>query len=459
MNQKYLQIKELREPVIKGITRPEKWRRVQLKRISKLINEHENEIIQALSADLKKPPTEALFEIIAVKQELKLAQEQLRQWMRPQPIGVPFSLKPGEAWTEPEPLGCVLIIGPWNYPFSLIIQPLVSALAAGNTAVLKPSENAPQTSLLIQRLINHLFPKDVVEVVTGDGGIASELVQRDFDHIFFTGGSVIGKKVMEAASKNLTPITLELGGKSPAIVLKGADLAATARRLIWGKGINAGQTCIAPNHILVEEKLRFSLLNELKNAQISLYGENPIQSPHLAKIINSHHFERLTKLLEDARSKGQIHHGGRFSQAQRQIEPTIIEVDEQSDPLLEEELFGPLLPVLSTQNLNSAIGLIQKQPRPLAIYLFGGSKSDQQHLIEKTSSGSICFNDVVMQAGIPDLPFGGVGASGMGRYHGYAGFKTFSNEKSILKRPFWFDIKLRYPPYNLDPKVLKNLLG
>ncbi len=459
MNLKNLHIEKLREQVINGLTRPEKWRRLQLNRISDLINQHEHEILDALGEDLRKPPTEATFEVIAVRQELKLAQTQLQQWMKPRPIRIPLSLKPGEAWIENEPLGCVLIIGPWNYPFSLIIQPLISALAAGNTAIIKPSEIAPKTALLIQKIINRHFPKDIVDVVIGDGGIASELVKKSFDHIFFTGGTSIGRKVMEAAAKSLTPVTLELGGKSPAIVIEGADLASTARRLIWGKGINAGQTCIAPNHVLVQQELKAPLLKELKKARLSLYGEHPINSPHLAKIINSYHFERLAKLLEQTHKKGQILKGGAFNNYAQKIEPTIIDIKKEDDPLLEEELFGPLLPILSTSNLNSAISLIRKQPKPLAIYLFGGSKTDQQNLIRQTSSGSICFNDVVMQAGIPELPFGGVGESGMGRYHGVAGFKTFSNEKSILRRPFWFDIKLRYPPYNFDPTFLKKLLG
>ena len=452
-------LKDLQAPVIEGHTRSEGWRRLQLKNIQNILDEHEKEIINVLNRDLAKPSTEGFFELIALRQELKIAQENLKKWIQPQKIKIPIALNPGSAFIQHEPLGCVLIIGPWNYPFSLTIQPLISALAAGNTAVLKPSENAPNTSKFIANIIAKHFPKNIVRVIEGDGLIAEQLVNQPFDHIFFTGGAEIGKKVMQAASNHLTPITLELGGKSPAIILSGADLDITAKRIVWGKGLNAGQTCIAPDHLLVEEKLSLDLVEAIKKTITTFYGEKPLKSKHLAKIINDHHFNRLKKLLDGAIKNKQVIFGGEIDEKQNRISPTLIEIESREDPIMGEEIFGPLIPVLRFKKLESTLFEIRNQPKPLALYIFGGSQKQQQQVINTTSSGGVCINDVVMQAGIPELPFGGVGASGMGRYHGYSGFETFSNPKSILKKPFWLDIKFRYPPYNFDISFLRNLLG
>ena len=456
---KELRFKELNDLVTSGRTRRESWRRTQLSRVEEILEDHESEILQALKCDLGKPSNEAIIEIIALKQELKLAKRKLRQWMKSKHVELPLPLQPGIAKLNLEPLGCILIIGPWNYPFSLTIQPLISALAAGNTVVIKPSEHAPNTSKLIADVFSHKFPKDVLQVCEGDGVIASELIEYPFDHIFFTGGSTVGQKVLTAAAKNLTPVTLELGGQSPAIVLEGADLEVTARRLIWGKGLNAGQTCLAPNHVLVEDSIKTKLIEELKKALRDFYGNQPIQSPDLAKIVNKHHFSRLQKLLEDSQKTNQVIAGGDFDKEKLLISPTIIEVANDNDPLLKDELFGPLLPILTFSDFTKVLNQIKKGASPLAIYMFGGSQEKQEKLIAKTRSGGICFNDVIMQAGIPDMPFGGVGLSGMGRYHGFAGFETFSNKRSILKRPFFLDFKLRYPPYKLSTSILKNLLS
>ncbi len=445
--------------MISGQTRSERWRRLQIGKLQDLLENNEKEIIKALQNDLGKPSTEAMFEIIALKQELNLTKKYLSKWMREKRISVPVFHQPGQAFIRLEPLGCVLIIGPWNYPFSLTMQPLISALAAGNTAVLKPSEHAPNTSSLIVKLVGKYFENDVVKVVEGDGSVAAKLVDQSFDHIFFTGGSSIGRMVMASAAKNLTPVTLELGGKSPAIIVEGSDPIVTSRRLIWGKGLNAGQTCIAPDYLLIQEKIRPMILKSMASAREELYGKAPLDSNNLTRIVNNHHFQRLNKLLEDAKSKGQIILGGEVNKSQRLIAPTLIEVTDKNDPLMQEEIFGPLLPILSVQDLDSAITKLQQSPHPLALYMFGGSEKQQQMVLENTSSGSVCFNDVVMQAGIPQLPFGGVGESGMGRYHGLAGFKTFSNQRSILKKSFSLDLKLRYPPYGGDMQWLTKLIG
>ena len=452
-------LNQLQDLVLSGKTRNEKWRRAQLKSLSNLLENHQQEILKALSQDLGKPATEAFFEIIAVKQEIKLAQKSLSNWMKTRQINVPVSLKPAQAFVQPDPLGCILIIGPWNYPFSLTLQPLVGALAAGNTAVLKPSEHAPNVSNLIKKLIEEYFPPEIVQVFEGDGNIAADLMTRQFDHVFFTGGENIGKKVMEAASKNLTPVTLELGGKSPAVVIDGANLEVTAKRVIWGKSLNAGQTCIAPDHLLVEDKLFDSLISNLINSINDFYGNTPLDSKHLGSIINEKQFNRLNNLLTQAKKNNQIIYGGDSNEKEKRISPTLIKIDNRNDPLMKEELFGPLLPILSIKNLDQAISDFKLLPKPLALYLFGGGEKEQGKVLSMTSSGGVCFNDVVLQAGIPELPFGGVGTSGMGKYHGKAGFDNFTHYKSVLKRPFWLDLNFRYPPYKLDLSLLNKLIG
>ena len=445
--------------VLSGKTRHEKWRREQLHSLSNLLKNHQQEILNALHEDLGKPPTEAFFEIIAIKQELKLIQKNLSSWMQAKKINVPVSLRPAQAFVQPDPLGCILIIGPWNYPFSLTLQPLAGALAAGNTAVLKPSEHAPNVSNLIKKLIEKYFPPEIVQVIEGDGSTAADLMTQQFDHVFFTGGENIGKKVMEAASKNLTPVTLELGGKSPAVVIDGANLEVTAKRVIWGKSLNAGQTCIAPDHLLVEDKLFDSLISNLINSINDFYGNTPLDSKHLGSIINEKQFNRLNNLLTQAKKNNQIIYGGDSNEKEKRISPTLIKIDNRNDPLMKEELFGPLLPILSIKNLDQAISDFKLLPKPLALYLFGGGEKEQGKVLSMTSSGGVCFNDVVLQAGIPELPFGGVGTSGMGKYHGKAGFDNFTHYKSVLKRPFWLDLNFRYPPYKLDLSLLNKLIG
>ena len=449
----------LRQPVLEGITRPEAWRREQLQRLRELVTQHEPEILEALRHDLAKPDLEGMAEVVTLLQELKLAERRLRTWMRPRRIRVPLVQKPGRAKLIREPLGCVLLIGPWNLPFSLTLWPLVSALAAGNTAVIKPSEHAPATADLIERLVPKHFPADVIQVVNGDGAVAAQLVRQRFDHIFFTGGGRIGAKVLEGAAANLTPVTLELGGKNPAIVLPGADLSITARRLVWGKGFNAGQACIAPDHLLVQSEMRAPLLQAIAEERLKLYGSDPLESKSLACLIHDRHYGRLEALLKQANDDGRVLLGGECDPIRRRIAPTLIAVQDEQDPLMADELFGPLLPVLEINDLNDAIQRIQKQDKPLALYLFGGDDRDQELVLRSTHSGGVCFNDVLMQCGVPDLPFGGVGASGMGAHHGEAGFRTFSHERSVLRRPFWLDLPQRYPPYTLKPETFRRLLS
>ena len=449
----------MRQLVVGGTTRPLQWRLEQLDRLDAALGAHSDAVLEALAKDLGKPDVEAYFEVVAVRQEISLCRRQLRRWIAPKKVSVPLSQRPGRAEVIAEPLGCVLIIGPWNYPFHLAIQPLVSALAAGNTAILKPSEHAPATAQLISSLIGEAFPPEIVQVVQGDGSTAQALLAERFDHIFFTGGERIGKLVMAAAAQHLTPVTLELGGKSPAVVLRDADLEVTSRRLVWGKCLNAGQTCIAPDYLLVERSARTSLIQSLGERLTACFGEEPLDSSDLASIVNETQYNRLSALLEQARERGQILLGGTCDPERRRIAPTVIQVNDREDPLMQEELFGPLLPILEVDGLEQAIEWINQRPKPLALYLFSSSQANQETVLNNTSSGGVCFNDVVMQVGVPELPFGGVGASGMGAYHGKAGFDTFSHQRSVLRRPFALDLPFRYPPYAGRLPLMRRLLG
>ena len=457
-------IEAMREPIDRGVSRPLAWRLEQLDRLAGLLRGHEAEVLEALATDLGKAPLEATFELVAIRQEIALTRRHLRRWMAPQAVAIEPALRPGHAFLQAEPLGCVLIIGPWNYPFQLALLPLVSALAAGNAAVLKPSEHAPQTAALIARLMPLAFPPEVVQVVLGDGAVAAQLLEQRFDHIFFTGGSRVGRLVMAAAAKHLTPVTLELGGKSPAIVLGDANLAVTARRLVWGKGLNAGQTCVAPDHLLVVPELRAPLIQAMAAEITRFYGNDPLTSPDLGSIVNQAQFDRLEGLLAGAQARGQVLAGGRSDRATLRIEPTLVALDGVTgdgadDPLMQEEIFGPILPVLTIAGLEAALQQVRSRPKPLALYLFSNDKTAQQRTLQTTSSGSVCFNDVVMQAGAASLAFGGVGESGLGSYHGRAGFLTFSHQRSVLGRPFWLDLPFRYPPYKGKLGLVKRLLG
>jgi aldehyde dehydrogenase (NAD+) len=450
----------MRQPVLEGATRSLAWRLAQLDRLETLLQSVEADLLAALADDLGKPPLEAYFELVGVRAELRFTRRRLKRWLAGRSIPLPAWSWPARGRLRPEPLGCVLILGTWNYPFQLCLQPLISALAAGNTVVLKPSELAPRTAQLIADRLGGLFPPELVQVVQGDGQVGARLLEIRFDHIFFTGGGRVGRLVMAAAARHLTPVTLELGGKSPAIVLADAAIGPTARRLVWGKGLNAGQTCVAPDHLLVVPEIEGPLLEAIAGEVRRLYGDDPLASPDLARVVNRPQFERLAHLLQNARQRGQVLLGGRMDPEARRIEPTLLRVeDADTDPLMQEEVFGPLLPVLRVPNLEAAISRVQVGPKPLALYLFGQQPADRERLRLATSSGSLTFNDVVVQVGVPQLPLGGVGESGMGAYHGHAGFLTFSHQRSILEQRFWPDLAFRYPPYTGKLPLVKRLLG
>lgn len=449
----------MRGPVARGETRALPWRLEQLERLGRLLAAAEAPLAEALAADLGKPQLEAFLELSNVRQELQHSRRRLAGWMRPQRLPLPLWARPGEAWLQPEPLGCVLIIGPWNYPFHLCLQPLVSALAAGNTAVLKPSEHAPHTASLIAALVHAHLPADTVQVVLGDGTVAEQLLEQRFDHIFFTGGARVGRLVMAAAARHLTPVTLELGGKSPAIVLDDADLTVTARRLAWAKGLNAGQSCLAPDHLYVTPAVRQPLLEALGRELRRFHGEDPLTSPDLGAIVDDARFQRLEALLLAPRAEGRILLGGRTDPHRRRIEPTLVAVHEPDrDPLMREEIFGPVLPVLEVADLEAALLRLRSAPSPLAVYLFSRSREARQRLLSGSRSGCVGVNELMLHAALAPLPFGGVGESGMGRYHGREGFLTFSHQRSVLSRPFALDLPFRYPPFASGLPWLRLLL-
>jgi aldehyde dehydrogenase (NAD+) len=437
-----------------GKTKSIEFRRQQLQLLKQAILKHQTEIISALKADLNKPEFETIFEI-AVIQDLNDTIKNLKKWAKPQKVKVPFSQFPGQAFIQPEPLGNILIIGPWNYPFSLVISPLIGAIAAGNCCLIKPSENAPQTSAIVTKIINQTFDPQYILAVEGGVETSQQLLQEKFDHIFFTGGTKIGKIIMEAAAKNLTPVTLELGGKSPCIVDDNINLTETAKRITWGKFINTGQTCIAPDYLLVKSNIKLQLIEAIKGCIKEFYGDDPFKSPDYGRIINEQQFNRLTGLLQNVN----IIIGGQYQAEAKYIAPTLVDQIYLDHPLMEEEIFGPILPILEYQELNEAIALINSKPKPLALYFFSSDQAKQELILNSTSSGGVCLNDTIMQVGIPDLPFGGVGESGIGCYHGKWSFDTFSHHKSILKKPFWFDLNWRYAPYQNKVEQVKKMLS
>jgi acyl-CoA reductase-like NAD-dependent aldehyde dehydrogenase len=449
-------IEEQRKHFATGKTKSLDYRVEQLKKLRQAILERENSIVMALNQDLRKPELDSYITEIRVSiQEIDYALKHLKKWAKPRRVKTSLETFPSVAQIYPDPLGIVLIISPWNYPFALAISPLIGAIAAGNCAVIKPSESTPTVSQVIAEIIQQTFSTTEIAVVEGDAIISQQLLMEKFDHIFFTGGTKIGQLVMEAAAKNLTPVTLELGGKSPCIVDTEIDLEETAKRIAWGKFLNAGQTCIAPDYLLVEKSIKESLITKLQECIVNFYSTNPQTSPDYCRIVNDHQFNRLKALLKD----GDILTGGQTDLAEKYIAPTLMTNVSLESELMQEEIFGPILPILDYANLEDAIAFINQRPKPLALYLFSNNKLKQERVLEATSSGGVCINDTLFQIGVIDLPFGGVGPSGMGAYHGKATFDTFSHYKSVLKKSFRFELNVRYPPYGNKLNWIKRLLG
>jgi len=435
-----------------GATRSEKFRREQLKQLRKMIIENEAKILEAIKQDLHKPDFEnKLTETQILIWEIDFVLKNLSEWMSPQKVTTPLFHQPATSKIVAEPLGTTLIIAPWNYPFQLLIAPLIASIAAGNTTVLKPSEVSIHTSNMVAELIEDYFKNDYIAVVEGAVDATTKLLDLNWDLIFYTGNTSVGKIVMQAAAKHLTPVILELGGKSPCIVDKKTNIKQTAHKIAWGKFLNAGQTCIAPDYIFVDQAIKEEFIKELTTSIKKYYTSNPANSSDYARIINTRHFNRLVRLISDVA----VVFGGKNDEATNFIEPTVIDNPPLDSEIMKAEIFGPLLPIIPYFDKQEVIDYINRNPKPLALYIFSKNSSFVDEIVLKTSSGGVCVNDTISHITSPYLPFGGVGDSGMGQYHGKKGFESFSHLKSVMVKSQFIDMPFRYPPYI---KLSKGLL-
>jgi aldehyde dehydrogenase (NAD+) len=439
-----------------GATKPYAFRKKQLKALMTAIQANEDLITEALYKDLRKPAFESFgTEIGPTYAEIRHTLHGLRQWMQPQKVETPLLFFPSSSKIITDPLGVTLIIGPWNYPFLLMITPLISAIAGGNTTILKPSDEAIHTGMVIEKIIKETFDESYIAVIQCQGPqVGTEIIEKyHFDHIFFTGSVRVGKLIMEMAAKHLSPVTLELGGKSPCIIDKDVNLRHAALKVAWSKMINAGQTCVAPDYILVHESVKDAFVEKLKSTFDKMLGEHPQQSPDFGRMINKKRFHAVNKYL----SQGKIVYGGQTDETDLFIAPTILEGVKITDTVMQEEIFGPVLPVISYSSKEEVLEWIEKNPYPLSLYVYTNNRSTEKFYMEQVRFGGGCINNGVIHLGNPDIPFGGVGTSGLGQYHGKQGFDTFTRPKSIMKSPTWFDAPLWYAPYKNHVKWIKLL--
>ncbi len=438
-----------------GATKSLKFRKEQLEKLKELVENNEDAIIEALHKDLHKHEFEAYTtEVGFVITDLDKALSKLNKWAKPQKVNTPPFLAIASSHIYSEPYGTILIIAPWNYPMQLLLAPLVGVIAAGNTAVLKPSEMAPHTSALMARLINSTFDAQYIKVVEGAVEETQLLLDEKFDFIFFTGSTKVGKIIYQAAAKHMTPVALELGGKSPCIVDTDVQLDYTAKRIVWGKFINAGQTCIAPDYLLVDQRIKDALLEKMTYYIREFFGDEPQQSDSFARIITHDHFDRLAGYLEE----GKILIGGKTDKENKYIAPTLLEGVDWDSAIMQEEIFGPILPILTYGNLREAIDMINARPKPLALYIFSKNDKKIDAVLEQTSAGGVTINDTLMHIVNGALPFGGVGESGIGAYHGKHSFDLFSHKKSVLHRSFLIEEPIRYAPFSLKLSWIKKLM-
>ena len=435
-------LKEQREFFNSQKTKNLSFRKMYLEKLREVILKNEELLYEAISKDFGKSKFETYaVEISFVLKDIDYFLKNLKSLSKPKRVGTNIANQFGSSKIHPEPLGCTLVIGAWNYPYQLSLSPMVAAMAAGNTCILKPSEIAENTMKAMSKIINENFPKEYLHVIEGGIEETTEILKLKFDKIFFTGSTKVGKIVYEAAAKNLTPVILELGGKSPVIVTSEANFEVAAKRIVWGKFLNSGQTCVAPDYILVEEKVKDSFLDSLKS-YIQKFNYQP-DSEHYTRIINDRNFDRLINLIDQEK----VFFGGKYDASRRYIEPTIMNNVTWDDAVMQEEIFGPILPVLTFKNFNEALLQIGAHEKPLSAYLFTNDSEEKENFISKISFGGGCINDVAMHLSNDSLPFGGVGNSGMGNYHGKFGFEAFSHQKSILDRATWGEPDLKYPPY------------
>jgi len=437
-------VTSLRSAFDAGKSRPYAFRIAQLKRMRDLLRDNESALGDAMKADLGKSHFEGWSsETNVLSDEIDFTLKHLRSWMRPERVATPMQLQPASCTILREPLGVILVLGAWNYPIQLTLAPAIAAIAAGNCVLIKPSEVSPASAKLLSELVPQYMDPDCVRIVDGGVPEATALLEQRFDHIFYTGGGTVGRIVMEAAAKHLCPVTLELGGKSPAIIDSDVHLKVAARRIARGKFWNAGQTCIAPDYVLVHERLETRFLDALQKAIHSFYGADPETSGDFGRIVNDRHFARLTGLLEGQ----EVAAGGKSNAEARYIAPTVLKNVSPDSPVMNEEIFGPILPVLSVSDMDEAIQFVNSRPKPLALYVFTKNKSTQESILNRTSSGGACVNETLFHFVPPELPFGGVGGSGMGAYHGRFGFETFTHRKSVLNKSTAVDPPMAYPPF------------
>jgi aldehyde dehydrogenase (NAD+) len=442
---------------LKGHTRPVSVRKKNLRKLHDLLLRNESLLAEAIYKDFRKP------EMVTVENELSLpygeingAIRKLKKWSRSRWRLTNLSNFPARTRTVPVPYGVSLVIGPWNYPFMLSLIPMISSLAAGNTVILKPSEVTVHSSAMLAELINSSFPRELVHVVEGGVEETTELLKQDFDKIFFTGSTHVGRIVMRAAAEHLTPVTLELGGKNPVIVMPDCHLKRTAQRIAWGKLHNNGQACVSPDHLYVHESIREKLVKEIGKQMDRITESNPKQSPLLPRMVNEKNFDRVLRLIDP----GKVAKGGNSDRSELFIEPTILDGVSQEDPVMQEEIFGPLLPVLSYSDLDTLLESLKQQDAPLVLYVFTRNQRLAERILKEVASGGGMINEVVMHFINMNAPFGGVGASGMGSYHGRAGFDDFSHHKTIMIKPMWFELFLKYPPHRkFYMRIYRSVLG
>lgn len=449
-------ISRLQSTYESGVTRTRVWRRTQLEAMIQLLSDRERELLAALAEDLGKPAIEGwMGDLRHVQNEVRYILRNLDRWMKPERVSVSLKLRPAQASIVTEPLGLVLVIAPWNYPIQLLLLPMAYAIAAGNAVVGKPSEISAATSTALSKYLPEYLDEDAIALIEGDGSVVSSLLTHRWSHIFYTGSGRTGRLVMKAAAAHLIPVTLELGGKNPAIVDRSANLKVAARRVAWGRFINAGQTCVAPDYVLVDRNSRVQLVDDIIRAVKSFYGEDPEHSPDYCRIINERHWDRLHQLLDATSATVAL--GGSGSRAERYLAPTILTNVSWDDPVMREEIFGPILPVVEVESVDDAIAMLAPRDKPLALYIFSETQSVIDKVVAQTSSGGVGVNLTLLHLVESNLPFGGVGESGMGAYHGRAGFDTFSHRKSVMQRSTRLDPALMYPPYGpFKKRVLRR---
>lgn len=426
-----------------GETKNIDFRIFQLKKLKEAFLKHEKNLYAALKSDLNKSEIEAFATEVGITiTEIEHNLKNIKSWTKPQKVSTPLFLQPAKSFVKYEPFGIALVIAPWNYPVKNLFGPMLGAITAGNCCVLKPSELAPATSAAIKKMVSEFFDEKYLCVAEGGVAETTELLREKFDYIFFTGGTEIGRIIYQAAAKNLTPVTLELGGKSPTIVDSDVNLDVAVKRICWGKFTNAGQTCVAPDYIFVHKKIKQQFIEKTKQTIIEFFGEDASKSSDYGRIISEKHFERIKKLID-----GNVIFGGKTDVSQKFISPTIIDDVTPEDKVMKEEIFGPIMPVMQYEKIDEAIKFINEREKPLALYIFSNSNSFVEKILHETTSGGVCVNDAMLHLGNVFLPFGGVGSSGMGAYNGKIGFETFSHKRAVLKRSFLFDVKQRYAPF------------